>query len=100
MSDFSEAYTRPPFTNEEVFRALPLFVPAAALEAVKAEFPGRPDEPFQGHITSEVLLVLSSFSEELATRVAAYAPELAQRVEQVRSDPEGYVRTLMDDRPW
>lgn len=93
----SRAHAAPPFKNEEVLRALSVFLPEVVLEAAEREFTGSPDDPFQGHITDAVLLIMSTLSEELAARVIAYCPELAVQVQHVLSDPEEFIQSLRDD---
>jgi hypothetical protein len=93
----SRAYAHPPFTNEEVFRAFAEMLPQSLVEAAKSEFPGAPDDFFMGHVTTEILLILCTFSGEMTARVLAYSPELQARVQQVLSDPEGYIQSLRDE---
>jgi hypothetical protein len=93
------AYAHPPFTNEEVFRALAAFLPPEILEEADSVFPGNPGDPFLGHVTTHVLLIMSTFSDELAGRVIAYTPDLETQVKEVLSDPEGYLQSLRDDMP-
>lgn len=95
----SRAYAHPPFTNEEVFRAFAEILPQSLVEAAKSEFPGAPDDFFMGHVTTEILLILCTFSGEMTARVLAYSPELQARVQQVLSDPEGYIQSLRDEAP-
>ena len=98
ISESSSAHARPPFTNAEVFRALTLFVPDVTAEAAKGEFPEPGDDQFQGHLTTAILLVMCTFSDELAGRVVAYDPELEPQVRQVLSDPEKYLGSLREDQ--
>lgn len=93
----SRVYAHPPFTNEEAFRALAVFAPDVTVEAARREFPGGPGDPFLGYVTTGVLLVLATFSEELASRVVAYDPDLEREVLEARRDPEGFIRSLRDD---
>jgi hypothetical protein len=95
----SRAYAHPPFTNEEVFRAGAVFLPREVLEGAQSAFPGNPDEPFMGHITTGVLLIMSTFSDELAARVIAYSPDLEPQVKEVLSNPAAYLQSLQDNMP-
>lgn len=95
----SRAYAHPPFTNEEVFRAFAEILPPSLVEAAKREFQGASDAFFMGHVTTEILLVLCTFSGEMAARVLGYSPDLKPRVKQVLSDPEGYIQSLRDEAP-
>ncbi|MET0398214.1 MAG: hypothetical protein ABW277_15540 [Longimicrobiaceae bacterium] len=96
-SEDSMAYAHPPCTNEEAFRALAVVMPNFNLEHATEIFPGPPDDPFQGHVTTDILLIMCTFSDELAAKVVAFAPELEPRVRQVLSDPEKYLQVLRDD---
>jgi hypothetical protein len=95
----SRAYAHPPFTNEEVFRAFAVFMPNVLVEAARSEFPGPDDGPFMGHVTTAILLILSTFSDEMAARVIAYSPDIEAQVRQVREDPEGFLQSLRDEAP-
>ncbi|MEW5930306.1 MAG: hypothetical protein AB1941_22835 [Gemmatimonadota bacterium] len=96
-SESSRAYAHPPFTNEEVFRAFEVILPEAVQEAARGEFPGAPDDFFMGHITTGMLLILCTFSDELAARVIAYSPDLEPQVQRVLEDPEGFIRSIRDE---
>jgi hypothetical protein len=73
-----------------------VFLPEVTIEAAMSDFPGSPDDQFQGHLTDDVLLIMSTFSDELAARVIEYSPELEPRVQSVLSDPEKYIQSLLD----
>jgi hypothetical protein len=79
------AYAHPPCTNAEAFRVLAMLVPGTTLAAAKTDFPGSPDDPFQGHVTTAILLIMCTFSDELA------------RVRRVLRDPEKYLQALRDE---
>jgi hypothetical protein len=93
----SRAYADPPFTNEEVFRAFAVFLPQAAIEAARSDFAGPDDGPFMGHVTTSMLLILCTFSDELAARVLAYSPDLEPQVRRVLEDPEGFIQSIRDE---
>jgi hypothetical protein len=95
----SRAYAHPPFSNEEVFRAFAVFMPDVLVEAARSEFPGPDDGPFMGHVTTAILLILCTFSDEMAARVIAYSPDLEPQVRQVLDDPEGFLQSLRDEAP-
>jgi len=93
----SRAYAHPPFTNEEVFRAGAIFMSPEMLEEAKAIFPGSPDDPFMGHVTTRILLILCALSGELADRVTASYPNLKTEAQRVRSDPETFVQSIRNE---
>jgi hypothetical protein len=91
------AYAHPPFTNEEVFRAGAVFMPPEMLEGARSVFPGSPGDPFMGHVTTSMLLILCTFSDELAARVVAYSPDLEPQVRRVLEGPEEFIRSIRDE---
>lgn len=95
----SRAYAHPPFTNEEVFRAGAIFMSPEMLEGAKSAFPGSPGDPFMGHVTTAILLILCTFSDEMAARVIAYSPDIEPQVRQVLDDPAGFLQSLRDEAP-
>lgn len=96
-SENSRAYAHPPFTNEEVFRAGAVFMSPEMLEGAKELFPGSPSDPFMGHITTGILLILCTFSDELAARVIAFSPDLKPEVQRVLSDPESFIQSIRNE---
>lgn len=83
-----------PFTREDYNRAL-LQVRSEEDAEVFARIIFEPDEEVIGITFADLdLLLVAARSPDLAARIVEYAPRLRERVREVRSDPEAFVRSL------
>ena len=85
---------RVPFTRDEMLRAHTLLGDREHAELIVHAIYD-PDEETTGvGIMDFSLLLLAYLSDDVARRVVAYRPSLRQEVEQVRSDPEGWLESI------
>jgi hypothetical protein len=84
----------PPFTNGEVLHALSLVMPDEIVAAARRESNASPAEPCTFWVSDSILLVLATISDDFASRVTEFRPDLRQRVDEVRHDPAVYIQAL------
>lgn len=79
-----------PFTREEYKRALLVTMSEEEAELLARQIYEPDPETIGINLMDGDLLLLASLSEDLAARVVAYRPELADFVRLLREDPEAF----------
>lgn len=103
MSDTTpESNPKPfPFTRQELTDAFRLILADDVVEVMMEEAYGKGDVLRGGvQMMDGTYYLLAALSPELAARVVAYRPDLAEAVRRVRRDPQGYIEAMREQSRW